>query len=69
MFEKIDKILYLNSTDLLPQFKECPLRNVNFAKMKMNVIKRIKDVTIIIFVEDRIGEEFRSETKLMKHSD
>lgn len=66
MFEKIDKILYLNSSDLLPQFKECPLRNVNFAKM--NVIERIKDVTIIIFVEDRIGEEFGNETKLMKHS-
>ena len=60
------KILYLNSNDLLPQFKDSDFMKVSFAKMNMDVIKEIKNMSIIIFIDDRKHMDSVGRKKLMK---
>jgi len=52
-------ILYINSDDLLSQFKGCDTNKVNFARLKREVMIAARDAEAVIFIEDRVEEGLR----------
>ena len=66
MKEVNGKIAYLGSEDLMPQFKECDINNVSFAKMKMDTMRKMKNCYVAIFIDDREDMDSHGDKILMK---
>lgn len=47
------KVLFLNSKDLLPQFKNCDGSKVNLSRITTDCLVKSREADIIVFLDDR----------------
>ena len=65
MVELSGKIIYLGGSDLLRQFAECDINNISIMKLKYDIIKKLKESDVVIFIDDR-NVESKGTKILMK---
>jgi len=61
MFKTKANILYVDSSDILPQFKECEGSKVNFARLNVGVLKAARTADIVMFIDDRQNTTHRDK--------
>jgi hypothetical protein len=56
MIELSGKITFLGRDDLLKQFTDCDVCNINMMKIKYDIVRNLKDSDIVIFIDDKNNE-------------